>query len=144
MWGTHLCPSGEKYRFCESITDLLFNCYQFSWSNCHILLLRVQILPVINPEPVFCDSGDAWETNTFLQTRGRGNGGSGGGWVMARWGWGVRGLFVSGKPCRVLLGYRRTYPVCRPELWPGCLLQADKGVSAFLGDDMGEDPNRPM
>lgn len=40
--------------------------------------------------------------------------------------------------------YRGTYPVCRPELGPGCLLQADKGVSAFLGDDMGEDPNRPM
>lgn len=63
---------------------------------------------------------------------------------MVRLGWGIGGFSVSGKSYRVLLGYRGTYPVCRPELWLGCLLQADKGISAFLGDDMGEDPNRPM
>ena len=55
-----------------SIYCINYHC--FLWSNCYfsfLLLLHVLISLVINSRVRFCDSGEAWKTKAFLQTRDR-------------------------------------------------------------------------
>ena len=77
-------------RVCDSTIWLIYclNFYQFSWPKCYLLLLPVHILPII------CDSGEAWESKAFLQTRGK--------WRTWQ---GARGWSVLGRPHGVLLSY---------------------------------------
>ena len=68
------------------------NCCQFFWPNCHFCHYMFTSFQSLILEPGFCDSGEAWETTAFPQTRGR----------QRTW----REGSVPGRPHRVLLSYR--------------------------------------
>ena len=45
------------------------NCYQFSWPNCYFCHCMFTSFRSLILESGFCGSGEAWETNAFLQAR---------------------------------------------------------------------------
>ena len=74
-----------------SIYCINYHC--FLWPNCYflfLLLLHVPIILAINSWVRFCNSGEAWKTKAFLQTRDR----------QRTW-----GRSVLGRPHRVPLSY---------------------------------------
>ena len=76
--------------------DLQITFCLFSWPNCYFCHCMFKFFQSLTLELCICDSGEAYETIAFLQTRGR----------QMTW----KEVSFLGRPYRVLPGYnRRTY-----------------------------------
>ena len=78
------------------MADLQITFCLFSWPNCYFCHCMFKFFQSLTLELCICDSGEAYETIAFLQTRGR----------QMTW----KEVSFLGRPYRVLPGYnRRTY-----------------------------------
>lgn len=106
----YLCPPGRNYRFCKGCpTNLLFKLLLSS--PCPIAIFCCNYLftffQSLIPEPCFYDSEETWQTNVFLQIRGK------------QKTWQGEEASVPGRSCRALLSYKLEEISCLTSSWNG-------------------------